>query len=144
MASVRRWTAPDDGEVAIGGEISVGATGGGDGIRARVISSRAGQLGEWIVDRSNGVSSATLIPKVQVVAGEILDFTVDCRETTTSDGYRWAPVLRSLQMPEQASGFQNTLWDAQADFVAPPPPRLTPLEQMAQALLMTNEFMFVD
>ena len=144
MASVRRWTAPDDGEVAISGEISVGATGGGDGIRARIISSRAGQLGEWIVDRSNGVSSATLIPKVQVVAGEILDFTVDCRETTTSDGYRWAPVLRSLQMPEQSSGFQNTLWDAQADFVAPPPPRLTPLEQMAQALLMTNEFMFVD
>jgi hypothetical protein len=96
------------------------------------------------VDRSNGVSSATLIPTVEVVAGEILDFTVDCRETTTSDGYRWSPVLRSLQMPEQASGFQKTVWDAQADFVAPPPPRLTPLEQMAQALLMTNEFMFVD
>jgi hypothetical protein len=144
MASVRRWTAPHDGAVAISGEISVGAKGGGDGIRARIISSRAGQLGEWVVDRSNGVSSATLIPKVQVVAGEILDFTVDCRETTTSDGYRWAPVLRSLQMPEQPSGFQKTVWDAQADFVAPPPPRLTPLEQMAQALLMTNEFMFVD
>lgn len=144
MASVRRWTAQYDGEFAVSGEISVGATGGGDGIRARVISSRAGQLGEWIVDRTNGVSSATLIPRVRVVAGEILDFTVDCRETTTSDGYRWAPVLQSLQMPEQVSRNQKTVWDAQADFVAPPPPRLTPLEQMAQALLMTNEFMFVD
>lgn len=109
-----------------------------------MISSRAGQLGEWIVDREAGVSSATLVPKVMVVAGEILDFTVDCRETTTSDGYCWAPVLRSLQMPEQASGSRKTVWDAQADFVAPPPPPLTPLEQMAQALLMTNEFMFVD
>jgi hypothetical protein len=144
MAAVRRWTAPVDGEVAISGEISIGATGSGDGVRARVISSRAGQLGEWIVDRSNGVSASTLVPKVQVVAGDILDFTVDCRETTTSDGFRWAPVLRSLQMPEQASASAKTVWDAQADFVAPPPPRLTPREQMAQALLMTNEFMFVD
>ena len=37
-----------------------------------------------------------------------------------------------------------TVWDAQADFKAPPPPKLEPLEQMAQALLMTNEFLFID
>jgi mono/diheme cytochrome c family protein len=144
MASARRWIAPQDGEFAISGEISVGAKGSGDGIRARVISSRAGQLGEWIVDRVSRSSSPTLIPKVKVKAGEILDFTVDCREHTSSDGYRWAPVLRSLQMAEKTSGAQKTVWDAQADFKAPPPPKLTPLEQMAQALLMTNEFMFVD
>ena len=144
MASVRRWVAPQDGEFSISGEVSVGAKGSGDGIRARVISSRAGQLGEWIVDRVSRSSSPTLIPKVNVEAGEILDFTVDCRENTTSDGYRWAPVLQSLQMAEKTSGAQKTVWDAQADFKAPPPPKLTPLEQMAQALLMTNEFMFVD
>jgi hypothetical protein len=38
----------------------------------------------------------------------------------------------------------QTVWDGQADFKAPPPPKLQPLEQMAHALLMTNEFLFVD
>jgi hypothetical protein len=33
---------------------------------------------------------------------------------------------------------------AQADFKAPPPPKLQPLEQVAHALLMTNEFLFID
>ena len=37
-----------------------------------------------------------------------------------------------------------TVWDAQADFQPPPPPKLEPLEQVAHALLMTNEFLFVD
>jgi hypothetical protein len=36
------------------------------------------------------------------------------------------------------------VWDSQADFKPPPPPKLSPLEEVAQALLMTNEFMFVD
>ncbi|MBU6303724.1 MAG: DUF1553 domain-containing protein, partial [Verrucomicrobia bacterium] len=144
MASVRRWTAPYDGEFAISGEIGVGAKGSGDGIRARVLSSRGGQIGEWIVDRVERTASPTVIPKVNVVAGETLDFTVDCRENTTSDGYRWAPVVRSLQMPETTAASLKTVWDAQADFSGPPPQKLTPLQQMAQALLMTNEFMFVD
>ena len=39
---------------------------------------------------------------------------------------------------------RKIVWDAQTDFKAPPPPKLQPLEQIAQALLMTNEFLFVD
>jgi mono/diheme cytochrome c family protein len=144
MAAIRRWIAPHAGEFGIGGEISVGAKGSGDGIRARLISSRSGQIGEWIVDRSNGVSAPTTLPKVTVKAGEILDFTVDCRENTTSDGFRWVPTIRLLVMPEKAPKNMQTVWDSQADFKAPPPPKLTPLEQMAQALIITNEFMFID
>jgi mono/diheme cytochrome c family protein len=143
-ASIRRWIAPIDGEFGIEGEISIGAKVSGDGIRARVISSRTGQLGEWIVDRSNGVSARIALPKVSVKAGEILDFTVDCRETTTSDGFRWVPTIRLLVMPEKAPKGMQTVWDSQADFKAPPPPKLSPLEQMAQALIITNEFMFID
>jgi mono/diheme cytochrome c family protein len=144
MASIRRWVVPYDGEFALGGDLSVGANGSGDGVRGRVISCKAGLLGEWVVDRVNRSSSPTIIPQVRLTAGEIVDFTVDCRETTTSDSYRWAPTVRSLQMPEAAAANQPTVWDAKADFKAPPPPALTPLEQMAQALLMTNEFMFVE
>jgi hypothetical protein len=35
-------------------------------------------------------------------------------------------------------------WDSREDFAAPPPAPLSPWEQLAQALLLTNEFMFID
>ena len=143
-AAIRRWIAPFDGQFGIEGEVSIGTRVAGDGIRVRVISSRAGQLGEWIVDRSNGVSARIALPKVNVKAGEILDFAVDCRENTNSDGFRWVPTIRLLVMPEKAPKNLQTVWDSQADFKAPPPPKLSPLEQMAQALIITNEFMFID
>ncbi len=144
MASIRRWTAPHDGTFSIAGDLSVSAKGTGDGVRARVISSRNGLLGEWILDRVNLSSSPTVLPMLKISAGETLDFTVDCRETTSGDGYRWGPVIRSLRPPEEAPKGMQTVWDAQADFKAPPPPKLSPLQQIAQALLMTNEFMFID
>jgi hypothetical protein len=144
MAAIRRWVAPYAGEFAVGGEIAVAAKASGDGIRARIISSKAGLLAEWIVDRTNGSSCATPVAKITVEQGEILDFTVDCRETTTADGFRWAPSLRLLVMPEMAPKNLQTVWDAQADFKNPPPPKLTSLERMAQALLITNEFIFID
>ncbi len=144
MAAIRRWVAPYAGEFAVGGEIAVAAKASGDGIRARILSSKTGLLAEWIVDRNNGSSCQTQVEKIRVEQGEILDFTVDCRETTTSDGFRWAPTLRLLVMPEMAPKNLQTVWDAQADFKNPPPPKLTALERMAQALLITNEFMFVD
>ncbi len=141
MASTRRWVAPYGGEFAIGGEVSVGRQGSGDGVRARIISSRSGLLGEWIADNT---APRTDLPHVKLKAGEILDFTIDCRDTTTSDGFRWVPTIRLLVMAEAAPKKVQTVWDAQADFKPPPPPKLQPLEQMAHALLMTNEFLFVD
>jgi hypothetical protein len=147
-AAIRRWIVPRTGEYAIGGEISVIRQGTGDGVRARVISSASGLLGEWIAD---GGASKTDLQQVKLVAGEILDFAVDCRETTTSDGFRWPLSIKLLDhaemLPVKAqipSATAPKVWDAQADFKAPPPPKLQPLEQIAQALLMTNEFLFVD
>ena len=81
---------------------------------------------------------------VQLVAGEILDFAVDCRETTTSDSFRWPLAIKLLDNAEKLPAKTQIVWDAQTDFKAPPPPKLQPLEQIAQALLMTNEFLFVD
>ena len=140
-AAIRRWVAPYDGVFDIGGEASVGKQGTGDGIRARVISSKAGLLGEWIADNC---TAKTELKKVKVVKGEILDFTVDCRETTNSDGFRWVPTIALVVKPEWAPKDVVTVWEAQADFKAPPPPKLRPLEQVAHALLMTNEFLFID
>jgi len=140
-AAIRRWIVPRTGEYSIGGEISVLQQGTGDGVRARVISSASGLLGEWIAD---GGAARTDLTNVQLVAGETLDFAVDCRETTTSDSFRWPLAIKLLDNAEKLPAKTQIVWDAQTDFKAPPPPKLQPLEQIAQALLMTNEFLFVD
>ncbi len=140
-AAVRRWVAPYQGTFDIGGEAAVSNQGTGDGIRIRIISSRKGLLGEWIADHA---TARTELKGVRVSAGEVLDFSVDCRESTNSDGFRWVPSIHLVVMPESAPKTLQTVWDAQTDFKAPPPPKLRPLEQVAHALLMTNEFLFVD
>ncbi len=140
-AALRRWIVPCTGEYSIGGEISLVRQGTGDGVRARLISSASGLLGEWIAD---GSAAKTDLPSVKLAAGEILDFAVDCRETTTSDGFRWPLSIKLVNNAAKLSTPAQTMWNAQTDFKAPPPPKLQPLEQIAQALLMTNEFLFVD
>jgi hypothetical protein len=140
-ATIRRWIAPYDGNFDISGEASVGKQGSGDGIRVRVISSKAGLLGEWIAESN---TAKTELKNVKVSKGEMLDFTVDCRENMNSDGYSWVPAIKLVVKPELAPKDLQTVWDGQADFKAPPPPKLQPLEQMAHALLMTNEFLFID
>jgi hypothetical protein len=149
-ALLRRWIAPCSGDFTINGELSVNAAGKGDGVRARVISSRSGLCAEWIVDRVENTSLKTSLATLHSEAGDILDFAVDCRETTQSDGFRWSPTIR-LQMPAGASTPADkpmtgapSLWDAQSEFKAPQPTKLLPLEQLAQALLITNEFLFID
>jgi mono/diheme cytochrome c family protein len=140
-AAIRRWIVPSTGEFSMAGEISVMRQGTGDGVRARVISSKSGLLGEWVAD---GAAAKTELPSVKLVAGEILDFAVDCRETTTSDSFLWPLSIKLLNRAEKLPAQAQTVWNAQTDFKGPPPPKLQPLEQIAQALLMTNEFFFVD
>lgn len=140
-AAIRRWVAPQAGEYEIAGELSLGRQNKGDGVRARLISSKAGQLGEWIAD---GAAVRTDLKKVKLNAGEVLDFAVDCRDTASSDSFRWSPTITLLIRAEDIPDGLRTVWESQNDFAPPPPPKLQPLEQMAHALLMTNEFLFVD
>jgi hypothetical protein len=126
------------------GELAISPKGGGDGVRARVISSIAGLRAEWVLDRSGPLTVATEVHTLALKAGEVLDFAVDSRENDNSDGFRWAPVLRVQASAEKAAAQMQAAWDAQADFKGPPPAKLQPLEQLAQALLITNEFLFID
>ena len=142
-AAIRRWIAPCDGKFTIGGEVAVNPKGSGDGVRARVISSKGGLMREWILDRQKLTSCETSLDAVALRAGEILDFTVDCLENSTGDGFSWSLVVRGADA-NAMHGKPPGVWDSQADFKPPPPPKLSPLEEVAQALLMTNEFMFVD
>ena len=131
-AVIRRWTAPAAMTVTIRGQLAHGQKEG-DGVRARIISSRYGKLGEWTVHNS---SSRTDVDHVSVEAGDVIDFIVDPIATDAYDGFGWAPSIK------QTGGGQT--WDASAMFSKPPSPPLSRIVAYAQALMMTNEFMFVD
>jgi len=144
-ASIRRWVAPEDCVVIITGTLAHSHKEG-DGIRARVVTSRGGQLGSWTLHNDK---AEIKFESVEVKRGETIDFVVDPRDNLNSDDFTWAPVIKLANRPTAASsaGDSAAEWDAKKDFGGPPEPPPQPLnawEKYAQALLLSNEFMFVD
>jgi hypothetical protein len=152
-ACIRRWTAPEAMIVYIESlarhepEVS-------DGIRCWIVSSRQG-----ILEQANlhGGQQAINCKAISVEAGETIDFMVDIGSELNSDQFLWAPVIREVpptadQLAISAYEDRETgndqsasrMWDAMRDFRGPTAANLSPLEQLAQALLLTNEFAFVD
>jgi len=131
-AAIRRWVAPDDLTIRISGQLKHGQKEG-DGVRARVISSRSGLIGEWVAHNS---SASTRTDQLSVKRGDTIDFAVDPITNDGYDSFQWIPVI------ETKDGRRR--WDANREFVPPPDPPMTKLALYAQALMMTNEFMFVD
>ena len=135
-AVIRRWTAPVSGSINIQGRIQHEPSLG-DGIRARIISSRHGTLGQWIV---HATEADTHFYKLTIEKGDTVDFVVDIRKGLNSDQFLWAPEI-------QLNSDKPTLWNAQAEFRAPYtalPVPLKPWEKFAQVLLSSNEFLYVD
>jgi hypothetical protein len=135
---IRRWTAPADGVARIEGVLRHDNTQG-DGVRGRLVHSGQGRVAEWRVRNS---AEQTRVSALSVSRGDTLDFVVDCVEGPAFDSFTWAPVIR-LQPGDEAAG-TRTEWAAERDFASGDPEPLTPLEQFAQALLLANEFAFVD
>ncbi|MBP7951370.1 MAG: PSD1 domain-containing protein [Verrucomicrobiales bacterium] len=132
-AAIRRWTAPRQATVNIAGQASVAQAQSG-GILVRIISSRAGLLGEWKVAAT--VAVPITLERVAVTSGEWLDFVADCGGDTNCDGFHWVPRL-----VDAANG--QEIADAQREFSGPGMAP-DPWQSLAQALLCTNEFLFVD
>ncbi|MDQ6665440.1 MAG: PSD1 and planctomycete cytochrome C domain-containing protein [Acidobacteriota bacterium] len=137
QAAIRRWVSPVEGKISIEGTLrhdqnSLGSAG--DGVRARIISSRSGELASWNV---NGSSAETKLNGIKVEKGDTLDFIVDSRADTENDGFRWAPTVKM-------AGVKETAWSASADFRGPVPRPMTAWERYGHVLLQTNEFAFVD
>ena len=139
-ASIRRWVSPATGTVSVTGTL-VHPAAVGDGVEARLVSSRAGLLGTWTAQNGR---AETNVGQITVQKGDTLDFVVTCRADENTDGFTWAPKVAVT------TGAKMLAWNAEADFAAPKPATLAqtaPLnawERYAQALLMTNEFTFVD
>jgi hypothetical protein len=140
FASIRRWTAPGVGKVKI--EATLGHTGEkGDGVRARIVSSARGKLGEWTVHNTKKETAV----EVAVQGGDTIDFVVDGVMNAAADTYAWAPNIVFTPDAEAAETMVRT-WSAKKDFetAAKPAVPLTRWEELAQVLLLSNELAFVD
>jgi hypothetical protein len=130
---IRRWIAPDDGIVNVNGTVKHSRENG-DGVIAVV---RSGSVYEsFDACRSE---AKTLVKRIEVKQGDVIDFIVAPGKTATSDAHTWIVLIRGV-----GGNLLDLEWRSNTGFSAPPPPALTPLAQLAQALLLTNEFLYLD
>jgi hypothetical protein len=139
VMSIRRFIAPISGTYRVDGTISHGNTQG-DGIIARVVSSKRGTLGQWTVYNTNVTPK---LDDIALIKGDQLDFVVDCGETPDFDGYGWAPSIKLVDIGLPKG--QKRTWLAADGFSESTAPKvLSRLEQFIHALLMSNEFVTID
>ncbi len=134
-AAVRRWTAPRKMAIEIQSRL-VHEPKAGDGIRAFIVSSRTGKLKAETIHQKTVTMN---VLSLEVEKGETIDFVVDIGKVLNSDQYLW-----SAKVLEAAKREGRLAWNSQDDFPKNEINRLTGWEQLAQALLCSNEFLFVD
>ena len=108
----------------------------GDGIRAFVVDSHRGVLHSVTVHHD---SLDLNTESLTVSAGDVIDFVVDIGDVLNNDQYLWIAMIQATD-----SGGDVTTWNSEVDFPQEKVNRLDAWEQLAQVLLCTNEFMFVD
>ena len=115
----------------------------GDGVRFWIVSSRLGILQSGSVHKGRQRAD---VESVEVQAGETIDFIVDIHRVLDSDEFLWAPELKLINALGSKTLPGATQWNAQSDFPGTDSTvaRLTPWEQLAQLLMISNEVMFVD
>lgn len=138
-ASIRRWTAPRAMTIYITSQV-VHEAEQGDGIRTFVVSSIHGVLQSANLHKK---SIDLNVESVEVSAGETIDFVCDIGDVLNSDQHFWR-----IQLTETGTAADEdaalVIWNSESDFTRNTTQHLTPLEQLAQVLLCSNEFLFVD
>lgn len=139
-AVVRRWVAPQDGSYAITSTL-IHEPAVGDGIRAFISHSGRGLLRSTILHHSTAALNLEAMP---MSAGDTLDFIVDFRDGLNSDQFLWSPKITAIATTGSGGEGGAPAWDAEKDFAGPPMILLNRWEQLAQILMLTNEFTFLD
>lgn len=136
-AAIRRWTAPAAMTITIQSTLQHDPEVG-DGIRAFVVSSQTGLL------QSTKAHHQTLplnVESLEVKPGDTIDFVVDIDEVLNSDQYLWTSTISDAG---SAASKSPASWNSETDFPQDTLEQLSPIEQLAQVLLCSNEFLFVD
>jgi len=75
-AAIRRWVAPRNCTISISGTVLQHDVKEGNGIRARIVSSRSGELASYQLLNQ---SAETKFEPIEVKAGDAIDFVIDFR-----------------------------------------------------------------
>ncbi|MDB5338197.1 MAG: Protein of unknown function (DUF1553)/Protein of unknown function (DUF1549)/Planctomycete, partial [Planctomycetaceae bacterium] len=145
VAAIRRWIAPRAGKLAISGKLEVQQNStepSGDGVRGRIVSSRQGLLGTWLV---HGTQEMTDVADLDVQPGDTIDFVADGRGRDQGAGFNWTPVL-TMTVTDAAKD-EKLKWEADREFkgVSTTPTVIYDAwARYAQVLLESNEFLMLD
>ena len=139
-AIVRRWTATLNGNYAIHSKISHEPEMG-DGIRAFVSHGTRGLLRSATLHHS---ADQIDVNSIAMMKGDTLDFIVDIRDGLNSDQFLWSPKISLADSTGTGSDTVNQVSDAETDFARDSNSHLDRWQQLAQVLMLANEFMFVD
>ncbi len=136
LCAIRRWTADCDCRIFVNSVIAH-AKEEGDGVRCRIVTAGRGVMSDATVSNSTQWQS---IPPFDAKAGQQIDFVVDCRANEAHDSFQSKiTIMQSVNKKVQRN------WKSEDDFPdSPEPGRMDAWSQLAQALLLTNEFIFVD
>ena len=133
-AVVRRWTAPSDGSVSVRSQV-IHNVADGDGVRAIVVHTKSNSTGLTLKNEIVHNSQVDFsFDTIAVAKGDTLDFVVNFQANLNNDQFLWSPAI---QMQEKS-------WQAERDFAGKQPNYLTPWEQLAQVLLLSNELTYLD
>ncbi|XZE56795.1 PSD1 and planctomycete cytochrome C domain-containing protein [Planctomycetaceae bacterium SH139] len=138
-AVMRRLIPDRDGTATVFGEINH-PSDQGDGIRVTISSEEIIRWQEVVKANKRPFGPVTF----PVRKGQPIDLIVDDHLSTSFDSFRWSTTIRITDEAGQSSAF-----DTMADFQAPQADEQAPLlldrrSQLAQVLMMSNEFCFVD
>ena len=131
---IRRWVADCDCELTITGVVEHMAEQG-DGVRCHVLSG--GNRATVAVHHGR---EPFAVQRFAVHQGEVVDFVTDCMANESHDSFRWKFELRKYvdgrlqETIKSDDSFSGRQAGAAPDAV----------QQLAQVLLLTNEFLFVD
>lgn len=127
--AVLKWTAIESGQINISGNF-VATSDQGNGLIARIIRPDGETLAEWTLEPTQRVP--TTLKNIEVEDGDEIWFVADSRDDVAFASFQWAPTI---------SDQKGIIADAKSDFAGP---GLPPRAQLAQALLLSNEFFYID
>jgi hypothetical protein len=131
-AAVRRFVAPRALSLTLR-SVLIHEPPQGDGIRGFLVSSRQGLLQQAKVHKGKAEFHHE---KLTLEAGETLDFVVDIGDGLAYDQFLWEAEL--------IEAGTATKFHSREQFAGQRMNQLSPWAQLAQTLLLTNEFLFLD
>jgi hypothetical protein len=138
-AVIRRWVAPKEMTLSIDGTLGHSNKDKTSlGVQGRIVLGRgetAGTIAGPFTAYNKGIP--TKVIKLQVKAGDELDFIVDARGGAKNDNFSWAPVIKNMAGPGEWSAAKEFGGTTASD-------KLTAWEKFAQILLQTNELTFIN